>query len=59
MLKTVVRALDYSAFAEVALLLFVGCFALTAYGLIRLSRGASDRFASIPLDDEVKDPRHV
>lgn len=59
MLKTVLRALDYSVFAEAALALFVGCFLLAIYGVVRLSRDATDRFAAIPLDDDVKDPRDV
>lgn len=59
MLKTVVRSLDYSAYAEVALVMFVGCFVLAGVGLLFLKRETSDRFASIPLDDEVKDPRDV
>ncbi|MCA9131921.1 MAG: hypothetical protein KDA45_02150 [Planctomycetales bacterium] len=58
MIKDLVNALDYSDCAEAALLLFVAAFGLVLYGTLRLSRQASQRFASIPLSDEVKDPRH-
>jgi cytochrome c oxidase cbb3-type subunit 4 len=57
MIKDIVNALDYSDCAEAALLLFVTAFGLVVYGALRLSRQATDRFASIPLSDEVKDPR--
>ncbi len=56
MIKDIVNALDYSDCAEAALLLFVAAFVLVFYGTLRLSRQASERFASIPLSDEVKDP---
>ncbi|MEO1526762.1 MAG: hypothetical protein AAFX06_15105 [Planctomycetota bacterium] len=56
MIRDLVCNLDYSIVAEVALPLFVGTFALIFYGAIRLSRQATDRFASIPLHDEIKDP---
>lgn len=56
MIKDIVNALDYSKCAEAALLLFVAAFALVFYGTLRLSRQASERFASIPLSDDVKDP---
>ena len=57
MLKEVIRAIDYSDTAEVALLLFVFAFGLMLFGTLRLSRSATDRFASIPLSDKVEDPR--
>lgn len=58
MIKDLVSALDYSECAKAALLLFVGSFCIILYGSLRLSKQASDRFASIPLnDDEVEDPR--
>ena len=58
MFKDLVRALDYSDCAEAALILFVIAFGIMLYGTLRLSRQATDRFASIPLSDqEVKDPR--
>ncbi len=56
MVKDIVNALDYSDCAEAALLLFVGAFVIVSYGALRLSRQATERFASIPLSDEVKDP---
>lgn len=56
MIKDLVSALDYSDCAEAALLLFVVAFGLIFYGALRLSRESSERFASIPLSDEVKDP---
>ncbi|MEM9646595.1 MAG: hypothetical protein AAF989_16510 [Planctomycetota bacterium] len=57
MIRDLVSALDYSICAEVALALFVGTFVLMLYGTLRLSRGATDRFAAIPLSDDVEDPR--
>jgi hypothetical protein len=57
MLTDVIRAIDYSDCAEVALLLFVVAFALILLSTLRLSRGAADRFASIPLSDQIEDPR--
>lgn len=56
MIKDILNALDYSDCAEAALLIFVAAFMLVAYGALRLSRESTDRFASIPLSDEVKDP---
>ena len=57
MLRDVIRAIDYSDCAEAALLLFVFAFALTLFATLRLSRSATDKFASIPLSDKVEDPR--
>ncbi len=57
MLKDVIRAIDYSDCAEIALLLFCVAFGLTLMTTFRLSRQATDRFASIPLSDNVEDPR--
>ena len=57
MIKDIVSALDYSDCAEAALLLFVVSFGGIVYGALRLSRKASERFASIPLSDQVQDPR--
>ena len=56
MIKDIINSLDYSDCAEAALLLFVAAFILVFYGALRLSRESSERFASIPLSDEVKDP---
>ena len=58
MLKDVIRAIDYSDCAEAALALFCVAFALMLFATLRLSRNATDRFASIPLSDQVEDPRH-
>jgi cytochrome c oxidase cbb3-type subunit 4 len=57
MIKDLLTSLDYSDFAELALAIFVGSFLAIVFGAMRLSREASDRFASIPLSDEVEDPR--
>lgn len=58
MLRDVIQALDYSISAELALGLFVTAFGLMCYATFRLSRKATDRFASIPLNDyKVEDPR--
>ena len=60
MLRDVIQAIDYSMTAEVALGLFVAAFGLMCYATFRLSRSATDRFASIPLNDnKVEDPRNV
>ena len=58
MIKDIVSSLDYSTCAEIALGIFFACFGLMLYGTLRLSRKATDRFASIPLSDNVEDPRH-
>lgn len=58
MIKDLVCWLDYSSCAEVALGLFVAAFAVIFYGALRLSSSAADRFASIPLSDNVEDPRY-
>lgn len=57
MIKDIVSSLDYSNLAQAALILFVVTFGMILYGAFRLSRTAADRFASIPLSDDVKDPR--
>lgn len=57
MLRDLISALDYSIYAKVALGLFVTAFVAITYGALRLSRQASDKFASIPLSDKVEDPR--
>lgn len=57
MLTDVIRAIDYSDCAEAALLLFVFAFGLMLMATLRLSPKASDKFASIPLSDNVEDPR--
>ncbi|QDV65356.1 hypothetical protein Mal65_45270 [Crateriforma conspicua] len=57
MLKDVIRSVDYSDCAEIALAMFVVAFAMMVFAVLRLSRKSADRFASIPLSDQVKDPR--
>ena len=57
MLRDVIRAIDYSDCAEAALLLFVFAFGLMLLSTLRLSRSATNKFASIPLSDKVEDPR--
>jgi hypothetical protein len=57
MLRDVIEAIDYSLTAEWALGLFCFAFALMCFATFRLSRSATDRFASIPLSDRVEDPR--
>lgn len=57
MIKDLVSSLDYSNLAQAALLLFATTFGMILYGTLRLSRSATEKFASIPLSDEVKDPR--
>lgn len=57
MLRDVLHYLDYSNSATWALALFCIAFGLMCYATLRLSRNATDRFASIPLSDRVQDPR--
>ena len=57
MLSDLVRAIDYSDCAEAALVLFCIAFAFMSYATLRLTKGAADRFASIPLIDQVVEPR--
>ncbi|MCD0463589.1 hypothetical protein [Roseiconus lacunae] len=57
MIRDLVSSLDYSVCAEIALALFVGTFALVFFAALRLSKSATDRFASIPLSDQPEDPR--
>lgn len=56
MIRDLVSSLDYSDCAELALGMFFIAFAGILLGALRLSRSASDRFASIPLSDAVEDP---
>ncbi len=58
MLKDVVSKLDYSSFDQIALVIFAGCFLAIAWGVLKLRPDASERFSSIPLTDDVVDPRH-
>ncbi|TWU38443.1 hypothetical protein [Novipirellula artificiosorum] len=57
MLTDVIRGIDYSDCAEWALLLFCFAFGLMLLATLRLSRNATDRFAAIPLSDNVETPR--
>lgn len=57
MLKDVIRAIDYSLCAEVALALFCLAFAMMIYAVLRLKPSSAERYASIPLSDHVEDPR--
>lgn len=56
MIRDLICQLDYSIVAEVALTVFVAAFLVIFYGTSRLSRNATDCFASIPLHDDIKDP---
>jgi cytochrome c oxidase cbb3-type subunit IV len=49
--------LDPGLLSTVALLLLVMVSAMILFGATRISRSATDRFASIPLSDEIEDPR--
>lgn len=57
MLKDVVSWLDYSVFDEVALMIFAACFVAIVAWTASLRRESTNRFGSIPLSDEVVDPR--
>ena len=58
MIRDLICQLDYSIVAEIALTVFVAAFVVIFYGTGRLSRSATDRFSSIPLNDDVEDPYH-
>jgi cytochrome c oxidase cbb3-type subunit IV len=58
MIKDLVSALDYSICAEIALGFFFIAFAAILVTSLRLSRSATERFASIPINDQVEDPRY-
>lgn len=57
MIKDLVSSLDYSDCAEAALVIFVLAFGIMMFSALRLSKKASERFAAIPLSDNVEDPR--
>ena len=57
MLKDVVSWLDYSVFDEIALVLFAICFLAIVIRALMLKRETTDRLGSIPLTDDVVDPR--
>lgn len=57
MLKDVVSWLDYSFFDEVALLIFAACFVAVVIWALSLRRDTTHRYGSIPLTDDVVDPR--
>jgi cbb3-type cytochrome oxidase subunit 3 len=57
MLKDVMSWLDYSFFDEVALVIFAACFVAIVVWALALRRESTHRFSSIPLSDEVVDPR--
>ena len=59
MFKDIVRALDYSDCAEVALVLFLASFAVILLSVFGLRHQSAHKFASIPLKDEIQDPRHA
>jgi cytochrome c oxidase cbb3-type subunit 4 len=58
MIKDLVCALDYSNCAEAALCLFFIVFGAVLFSSFRLSRNAVERFSTIPLNDQVEDPRY-
>ncbi|MBU6236182.1 MAG: hypothetical protein KGQ51_00045 [Planctomycetes bacterium] len=57
MLKDVVSWLDYSVFDELALVIFASCFVAIVAWTASLRRESTHRYGSIPLSDEVVDPR--
>ena len=56
MIRDLICSLDYSIVAEIALTVFVTTFLAIFYGTARLTRDATERFASIPLSDDLEDP---
>ena len=56
MIRDLICSLDYSIVAEVALTVFVIAFLAIFYGTARLTKGATERFAAIPLSDDLEDP---
>lgn len=57
MLKDVVSKLDYSVYDQVALVIFAICFVAISFWALTLKRSTVDRFSTIPLRDEVVDPK--
>lgn len=57
MLKDVICKLDYSNFEEIAIVLFGLAFFMIIFGTFWLKRETVDRYSSIPLSDNVVDPR--
>ncbi len=57
MLTDLIRAIDYSDCAEAALVLFCLAFAMMCYATWRLTRQASEAFSTIPLIDDIQEPR--
>lgn len=57
MIRDVLGWLDYSACAQIALLLFVGVFASVATRLWFAGRTEMERFAALPLNDGEENER--
>jgi len=57
MLKDVVSWVDYSLFDLIALLIFATCFFAIVAWTLSLRRETTNRFGSIPLTDDVVDPK--
>ncbi len=57
MLKDVMSWLDYSVFDEVALVILGVCFVGIVIGALMMRRETAKRFSSIPLTDDVVEPR--
>ena len=59
MLKQVVSQLNYSMFAEMALIVFMIGFTAIVWRVCRMGRESTDLFASIPLTDAIVEPRII
>jgi cbb3-type cytochrome oxidase subunit 3 len=57
MLKDVVSWLDYSFFDEVALIIFAVCFIAIVAWAMSLRKETTHKYGSIPLTDDVVDPK--
>jgi hypothetical protein len=57
MLKEVISWLDYSFFGEVAVVMFAAAFFAIIWGAWRLRPESAEKFSSIPLQDQIVDPR--
>jgi len=57
MLKDVVSWLDYSFFDEVALIIFAVCFIAIVAWAMSLQKETTHKYGSIPLSDDVVDPK--
>jgi hypothetical protein len=59
MLKEVVSWGNYALLDEIALVILAACFAAIVLWALLLRRETTDKFGSIPLTDEVVEPKPI